>query len=110
MDHLCMVGDFNMIEDFSDRIGGSYALIGVVELITWEWLCLSFSLQDACHVTSFVRLEDSLSFSWLDRRQQGVNLSCLDKICIEIGIISSALFSNHAPMIIVVGKQPYHKK
>mgnify|MGYP006973830904 FL=1 len=36
MDHLCMVGDFNMIEDFSDRIGGSYALIGVVELITWE--------------------------------------------------------------------------
>ena len=35
-----MVGDFNMIEEFGDRIGGSHALIGSTELIAWERLCL----------------------------------------------------------------------
>ena len=55
VDHWCMVGDFNMIEDFGDRIGGSHALIGATELVTWERLCLSFILQDAWHVTSFGR-------------------------------------------------------
>ena len=35
VDHWCMVGDFNMIENFDDRIGGSHALIGATELVTW---------------------------------------------------------------------------
>ena len=58
VDHWCMMGDFNMIEDFGDRTGGSHALISAFELITWERLCLSFRLQDAWDVTSFARLKD----------------------------------------------------
>ena len=64
-----MVGDFNMIEDFGDRTGGSHPLIGAYDLLTWERLCLSFKLQDAWHVTSFARLKDSLNFSRSYRRQ-----------------------------------------
>ena len=112
-----MNGDFNMIEDFGDRIGGSHALIGATELITWKRLCLSFRLQDAWHVSSFGRFKNSLSFSRSYRRQQGVHLSRLDRIYIDdffvrkgggICIISSSLFSDHAPVIMVAGKQPYH--
>ena len=57
VDHWCMVGDFNMIENFGDRTRGSHSLIGVAELITWDRLCLSFKFQDAWHATSFVRLK-----------------------------------------------------
>ena len=39
VDHWCMVGDFNMIEDFGDRIRGSHALMGAIELVTWEHCC-----------------------------------------------------------------------
>ena len=69
----------------------------------------------ACYI--FVRFKDSLRFSQSNRKHQGVNLSCLDRIyiddffvkkCGEIGIVSGSLFSNHAHVIMVVGKQPYH--
>ena len=66
-----MMGDFNMIEDFGDRTGGSHALISASGLITLERLCLSLRLQDAWHFTSFDRLKDSLSFSQSNRREQG---------------------------------------
>ena len=89
-------------------------MIGVAELTTWERLCLSFRLQDAWHVTS---LRDLLNFSKSDRRLQGVNMSRLDRMYIdyyfveksgEIGILSGSLFSDHAPVIMIVGKKPYH--
>ena len=36
VDHWCMVGDFNLIGYFGDRIGVSHPSIGATELITWE--------------------------------------------------------------------------
>ena len=46
MDHWCIVGDFNMLEDPSDRMGGSTITISGAELAEWEKLCFKFSLQD----------------------------------------------------------------
>ena len=77
---------------------------------------LIITLVKLCY-SSFARLKDSLSFSRSDRRQQGVNLSRLDRIYVddffvgkggEIGIVSGSVFSDHAPVIMVIGKQPYH--
>ena len=46
MDHWCIVGDFNMLEDPSNRMGGSTVTISGTELAEWEKLCFKFNLQD----------------------------------------------------------------
>lgn len=43
-DHWCMGGDFNMLEDASDRQGGSSVTIQGEELASWERLCFGLRL------------------------------------------------------------------
>ena len=38
VDHLCMLGYFNMIEDFGDKAGGSHALISSSKLSASSYL------------------------------------------------------------------------
>ncbi|RYA44468.1 hypothetical protein DD606_25175 [Enterobacter cloacae complex sp. GF14B] len=43
-EHWCIGGDFNMLEDPSDRIGGSHATVHGVELAAWERFCMTLGL------------------------------------------------------------------
>ena len=60
MDHWCFVGDFNMLEDPSDRMGGSTVTISGSELAEWEKLCFKFNLQDLWFIQSFTIRVESL--------------------------------------------------
>ena len=53
MDHWCIVGDFNMLEDPFDRMGGSTVTILGAELAEWETLCFKFSVQNLWFMQSF---------------------------------------------------------
>ena len=44
MDHWCIVGDFNMLEDPFDRMGGSTVTISGAELAQWK----NYALNLAC--------------------------------------------------------------
>ena len=75
MDHWCsIVGDFNMLEDPSNSMGGSTITISGAELAEWEILCFKFSLQDLWFMQSFARRVESLKFSRSKRRVADANL------------------------------------
>ena len=79
VDHWCMVGDFNMIEDKLDRSGGSQAVLYGSELSFWERLCFKYGFQDTWYSSSFNKHVESLQFSRSDRRLLGTNLARLDR-------------------------------
>ena len=75
VDHWCMVGDFNMIEDKLDRSGGSQAVLYGSELSFWERLCFKYGFQDTWCSPSFSKHVESLQFSRSDRQLLGANIS-----------------------------------
>ena len=46
MDHWSIAGDFNMLENPFDRMGGSAITISGAELVEWKKFCFKFKLQD----------------------------------------------------------------
>ena len=111
VDHWALAGDFNMLEDGCDRLGGTSQTISGLELYEWERLIFSLGLLDLWHVSSFARIQDSLEYSRSDRRQSHANLSRLDRFYADkflwdkggsIGIIPSFSFSDHAPLCLVI--------
>ena len=56
-------GDFNMIEEASDRRGGSISTITGREARAWDSFCFSFGLLDLWNIQSFSRMQGSLHFS-----------------------------------------------
>ena len=96
-----IVGDFNMLEDGCDTLGGTSQPLFVLELYEWERLIFSLGLMDLWHVSFIVRMQDSLAFSRSDRRQSHTNLSRLDTFYADkflwdkggsIGILPSFFF------------------
>lgn len=100
-DHWCMGGDFNMLEDASDRQGGSSVTIQGEELASWERLCFGlWLLSDAWHVDEIARASGRIG---------GSNLSRLDRWYVDewagrrggtVGILAGTTFSDHAPVIL----------
>ena len=118
VDHWALAGDFNMLEDGCDRLGGTSQTISGLELYEWERLIFSLGLLDLWHVSSFTRIQDSLEYSRSDRRQSHANLSRLDRFYADkflwdkggsIGIIPSFSFSDHAPLRLVIVLQEQYK-
>ena len=118
IDHWAIAGDFNMLEDLSDRLGGTSQTLAGTELYEWERLIFSLDLVDLWHVPSFVRIQDSLAYSRSNRRDSHTNLSRLDRFYADkflwdkggsIGIIPSFSFSDHAPLRLVIVLQEHHK-
>ena len=118
VDHWAIAGDFNMVEDVSDRVGGTSQTVAGSELYEWERLIFALGLMDVWHVSSFVRLQDSLEYSRSDRREVHTNLSRLDRFYADkfiwdkggsIGILPSFSFSDHAPLRIIIVLQEQYK-
>ena len=53
VDHCCIAGDFNMIEDPDDRSGERGATMHGLELTAWENFTISRRLLDVWHVPFF---------------------------------------------------------
>ena len=68
VDHWCVGGDFNMLEDPSDRMGGSHVTVQGSELAAWERLCMTLQITDVWQHEAFSRSQGSLSFSQSDHR------------------------------------------
>ena len=68
VDHWAIAGDFYMLEDVSDRLGGIPHTISGSELYDWEHLIFSLVLMDLWQVSSFVKMLDSLAYSRSERR------------------------------------------
>ena len=71
-------GDFNMLEQPSDRIGRGNSTIHGQLLVGWERLVFKTRNLDAWNVCLFSLLSGTLGFSWLIRRSQGCQLSFMD--------------------------------
>ena len=56
MDHWAISGDFNMLEDVGDRVGGMSQTVAGSKLYEWERLIFALGLIDLWHISSFVRL------------------------------------------------------
>ena len=110
VDHWCIVGDFNMIEDPDDRSGKGGATVHGLELSTWETFTVSRRLLDVWHLPTFGKLHNSLMFSRSDRRLNGANRSRVDRIYVDlfvviggsVGIYPGTNFSDHAPAVLQV--------
>ena len=63
VDHWAIVGDFNMLEDGCDRLGGTSQTLSSLELYECERLIFSLGLMDLWHVSSFARIHDSFAYS-----------------------------------------------
>ena len=96
-----------MLEDPSDRMGGSIVTISSSELVEWEKLCFKFNLQDLWFIQSFARRVESLQFSRSNRRVADANLSRIDRFYADqffwelggaLGIVPGTNFSDHAPV------------
>ena len=114
LDHWCIAGDFNMLEDPIDRMGGSSITIHGHELTMWEQLVFSLQMLDAWHAPSMVRTNTSLLFSRSDRRVNGTNLARLDRFYLSgkfisatgtVHIMPGTTFSDHAPIILSLSTQ-----
>ena len=101
-----------------DRIGGRSHAIAGSELYEWEQLIFSLGLMDLWHVSSFVRLEDSLVYSRSDRRELHTNLSRLDRFYADkflwdqggsIRILPSFSFFDHVSLRLVIVLQENYK-
>ena len=80
VDHWAIAGDFNMLEDVSDRLGGISHTISGLELYEWEHFIFALGLMDLWRVSSFEHMQDSLTYSRSDRKQPHTNLSRLDRV------------------------------
>ena len=105
-----------MLEDVGDRVGGRSQTVAGSELYEWERLIFALGLMDLWHVSSFVRLQDSLEYYRSDRREVHTNLSRLDRFYADkfiwdkggsIGILPSFSFSDHAPLRIIIVLQEH---
>ena len=104
------MGHFSMIESLNDRRGGGNTTISGQELACWERLiCFKLGIMDVWHSQSFMKMALSLAFSHSDRRNEGVNVSRLDRFYLSnyfhekgglIGIMPGTTFSDHAPVCI----------
>ena len=111
MENWLVEGDFNMVEMIRDRCGGGHITVHGHELACWETLCFYLKISDASISLSYMHAHDSLAFSRSDRRQDGVNLSKLDRFYISeifqekgghVGILPTTTFSDHAPIFITI--------
>ena len=112
-DGWCVGGDFNMLEDASDRRGGSQTTVHGSELAAWEDLCMTLRIEDVWHHPAFVRDQHSLLFSRSDRRVGGTNLSRLDRMYVSdffgsrggtISIIAGTCLSDHYPVVLSISE------
>ena len=106
MDHWCIAGAFNMLENPSDCMGGSTVTISGAELVEWEKLCFKFSLQELWFMQSFARRVESLQFSRSNRPVADANLSRIVRFHADLffwdlggslGIMPGTNFLDHAP-------------
>ena len=67
VDHWAIAGDFNMLEDVSDRLGGIAHILSGSELYEWEHLIFALGLMDLWQVSSFEKMQDSLAYSRSDK-------------------------------------------
>ena len=114
LDHWCIAGDFIMLEDPIDRMGGSSTMIHGHELAMWEQLVFSLQMLDAWHAPSMVRTNTSLLFSRSNRRVNSTNLARLDRFHLfgkfllataTVHIMPGTTFSDHTPIIFSVSTQ-----
>ena len=100
-------GDFNMIEDASDRIGGTTTTISGGEAKCWDSFSFAFGLLDLWKVQSFSRIQGSLHFSRSDGSVVSATLSRLDRFYASsffwdaggsLGIIPGSTISDHDPL------------
>ena len=100
-------GDFNMIEEASDRRGGTISTITGREAQAWDSFCFSFGLLDLWNIHSFSPMQGSLHFSRSDGSVFAANLARLDRFYASsffqdglgsMGIIASTITSNHYPL------------
>ena len=100
-------GDFNMIEDATDRLGGVGTTISGREAKCWDYFCFAFGLLDLWKVHSFSRIQGSLQFSRSDGSVAVTNLSRLDRFYASsvfweaggsLGIIPGSVISDHDPL------------
>lgn len=63
MEHWCIGGDFNIIEDCADRGGGSHA----AKLATWERLCMTLRLSNVWHHEGYGDTYWGTNLSWMER-------------------------------------------
>ena len=119
VDHWCIAGDFNMIEDPEDRSGEGGVTVHGLELSAWERFTISRRLVDVWHLPSFGKLHNSLRFSRSDRRVNGANLSRIDRIYVDdlfaeiggsVGIYPGTTFSDHAPVVLQLKVGKKHKQ
>ena len=114
-------GDFNMIEDATDRLGGVGTTISGREAKCWDYFCFSFGLLDLWNVHSFLRIQGSLHFSRSDGSVAVTNLSRLDRFYASsvfweaggcLGIIPGSVISDHDPLKLHVtfAKRRYSKQ
>ena len=75
LENWCIAGDFNMIENLTDRVGGGHITIHGQELAAWERFCFKLRLLDAWQSQSFMQMSSSLLFSRSDRHMG--ELMCL---------------------------------
>ena len=111
VEHWCVEGDFNMLEDPLDRVGGSQTTLHGSELAAWERLCMTLRISDVWQHEAFLHAPGSLDFSRSDRRQGGTNLSRLDRFYVSdwlgehgdsVGILAGTSFSDHAPVVLAL--------
>ena len=72
IEHWCMAGDFNMLEDPNDRRGGSTMTVRGSKLGAWERLCFKMGIQDVWFLNTFCKEPNSLRFSRSSRRMNEV--------------------------------------
>ena len=83
--HWILAGDFNNIEQASDKQGGSAnSNISRRELESWNRLLMRLGCRDAHHIGSYVRCSDK-AFTWTNARNDHRMIqSCIDRFYIPI--------------------------
>lgn len=111
-----MAGDFNMVEQISDKQGGNLSTgRGQAECTAWNALTLHLELYDA-YLTQEFRIITTKTFTWENRRRNaGMICSRLDRFYVntyvrsiggQTGIWPSMPhISNHAPTFMRIYKR-----
>ena len=120
IDHWIIGGDFNMLEDPSDRIGGSFATIHGRELAAWERLIFKLRVVDVWQAENFHKMKDSLRYSRTNKGNGMVNMasshdlanmSRIDRFYVsdnfcdkggKHGIMPGTILSDHSPVILTI--------
>ena len=113
-------GDFNMIEDASNRIGGTTTTISGWEAKCWDSFSFAFGLLDLWKVQSFSHIQGSLNFSRSNGSVVSAPLSQLDRFYANsffwdvggsLSIIPGSTIFDHDPLKLNVtfDKKRYYK-